>query len=97
MPGVGQDERVDQVARHQVLVGRDRPVVLGCGEGHQVRVAVTGGDRQLDEEAIFHLARKINGQEVRDAYLRQSCGGDEALRGRVEALLRVHDEESRTT
>src|SRR4051812_42241793 len=47
----------------------------------------------LDEEAIFHLARKIDGREVRDAYLRQACGTDEALRLRVEALLHVHDEE----
>ena len=47
----------------------------------------------LDEEAIFHLARKIDGREVRDAYLRQACGTDEALRVRVEALLHVHDEE----
>jgi WD40 repeat protein/serine/threonine protein kinase len=47
---------------------------------------------KLDEEAIFHVARKITPAAVRDEYLRQACGDDEALRGRVLDLLRVHDE-----
>jgi eukaryotic-like serine/threonine-protein kinase len=49
--------------------------------------------RQLDEEAIFNVARKITPPAVREEYLRQACGDDEALRGRVQDLLRVHDEE----
>ena len=43
---------------------------------------------QLDEEAIFHVARRIADREARAAYLAQACGGDAALRGRVERLLR---------
>jgi serine/threonine-protein kinase len=49
--------------------------------------------RQLDEEAIFNVARKITPLAVREEYLGQACGDDEALRGRVQDLLRVHDEE----
>jgi serine/threonine protein kinase/tetratricopeptide (TPR) repeat protein len=49
--------------------------------------------RQLDEEAIFNVARKITPPAVREEYLQQACGDDEALRGRVQDLLRAHDEE----
>jgi serine/threonine protein kinase len=47
----------------------------------------------LTEEAIFHVARQIRLPDVRGNYLRQVCGPDEALRARVEELLRAHDEE----
>jgi hypothetical protein len=47
----------------------------------------------LDEEAIYHVARRIGEPEARQAYLDQVCGDDAALRGRVEALVRVCDEE----
>ncbi len=46
----------------------------------------------LSEEAIFHVARRIGSPEDRRRYLEQRCGDDAALRERVEALLRVHDE-----
>ena len=49
---------------------------------------------QLDEEAIFHVARKIEPPEARAAYLWQVCGEDGGLRGRVEALLRVQELEA---
>ena len=42
---------------------------------------------QLDEEAIFHVARRIADHEARAAYLDQVCGSDAALRRRVERLL----------
>jgi serine/threonine protein kinase len=48
---------------------------------------------KLDEEAIFNAARRIEAPEARRLYLRQSCGDDAALQARVEALLRVYDEE----
>jgi len=48
---------------------------------------------QLDEEAIFHTARKIDNNEARLEYLDQICAGDLNLRGRVEALLEVHEQE----
>ena len=47
---------------------------------------------QLDEEAIFHIARDLTNQEKRDTYLDQVCAGDQALRDRVEALLGVHEQ-----
>src|SRR5205809_101311 len=46
---------------------------------------------QLDEEAIFNVARKIDAPEARRAYLQQVCGADAALRARVQALLLVHE------
>ena len=47
--------------------------------------------RQLDEEAIFHIARDLSDSAKRAIYLDQICAGDQALRERVEALLEVHE------
>ncbi len=44
--------------------------------------------QQLDEEAIFHVARGIPDLELRSLYLRQICAGDQALRDRVAARAR---------
>jgi serine/threonine protein kinase/Tol biopolymer transport system component len=41
-------------------------------------------------EKIFHTALGLEGEE-RQRYIREACGGDEALRGRVASLL-GHDE-----
>lgn len=49
-------------------------------------------NKQLDEEAIFHVARKINLPEARADYLKRVCGDDQVLFDRVDALLRAHDE-----
>jgi len=49
--------------------------------------------KELNEEAIFNLARKLDSRELRDDYLVQACGEDRALRARVDALLAVHEEE----
>jgi WD40 repeat protein/serine/threonine protein kinase len=49
--------------------------------------------QELDEEAIFNLARKIDLPDAREGYLREVCGGDEALLGRVQTLLKVYDRE----
>jgi WD40 repeat protein/serine/threonine protein kinase len=43
------------------------------------------------EVAVFAAALELPA-EKRDAYLDQACAGDVALRRRVEALLRVHDD-----
>ena len=48
---------------------------------------------QLDEERIFHVARVIPIPTARGEYLDQVCAGDQALRERVEALLKVHEQE----
>jgi serine/threonine protein kinase/tetratricopeptide (TPR) repeat protein len=47
----------------------------------------------LDEEAIFHLARQIDSPAVREGYLHHVCGDNQALRARVQALLRVQEED----
>src|SRR4051794_30851720 len=47
-----------------------------------------------DEEAIYHAARGIADREARAAYLEQVCAGDPALRGRVERLLAVCEQEA---
>ena len=51
-------------------------------------------NRQLDEEAIFHVARNIDKLETRSQYLDQICAGDLALKERVLALLDVDQRES---
>jgi serine/threonine protein kinase/tetratricopeptide (TPR) repeat protein len=48
---------------------------------------------KLDEAAIFNRARQIEAPEARRRYIQEACGEDRALRERVEALLRVHEEE----
>ena len=48
---------------------------------------------QLDDEAIFHVARGIEAPEARAAYLAQVCGADRGLQGGVDALLSAYDRE----
>jgi serine/threonine protein kinase len=47
---------------------------------------------KLDEAAIFNAARRIDDPAARRLYVHQACGEDLALAGRIEALLRAHDE-----
>ena len=47
----------------------------------------------IDEEAIFQAARKIDNPALRQAYLDETCEGDRGLLERLEALLRVYDQE----
>jgi len=44
-----------------------------------------------DIEAIYNAALSKKGRIERSAYLDSACGGDSALRARVEALLKAHD------
>jgi serine/threonine protein kinase/tetratricopeptide (TPR) repeat protein len=46
----------------------------------------------LDEQTIFNAARQME-PSLRAAYLSEVCDVDDALRQRVKALLRVHDDE----
>jgi len=46
-----------------------------------------------DERTIFDAARQIQDGEARRAYLEQACADAPDLRRRVEALLRVHEDE----
>src|SRR4051794_28392274 len=52
------------------------------------------GVAKPDEQSIFNAARRIEAPDDRRRYVRQACGEDQELRARVEALLRVHEEES---
>src|SRR5579871_1918280 len=68
--------------------GRSQSVSLGSSAwGEIVMVAP-----KLDEAALFNAARLIESPTARRQYLQEACGNDTELRGRVEALLRVHDE-----
>jgi WD40 repeat protein/serine/threonine protein kinase len=46
----------------------------------------------MDEHELFAAALEIDGRDERSAYLDQACGVDAMLRGRVEALLRAHEQ-----
>ena len=48
---------------------------------------------QLDEKAVFDVARRIDSPDARLQYLRQVCGDDDAMLDRVAALARIHDEQ----
>jgi serine/threonine protein kinase/tetratricopeptide (TPR) repeat protein len=48
---------------------------------------------KLDEASIFNAARRIDDPAARRLYVREACGEDGALADRVEALLRMHDED----
>jgi serine/threonine protein kinase len=46
----------------------------------------------MSERDIFTAARQMTDPAARSAYLDEACGGDPALRDRVVALLRAHDQ-----
>ena len=48
---------------------------------------------KLTEEAVFNVARLIDAPKARQLYLQQACGDDLQLLARVEALLRVHEQQ----
>ena len=45
----------------------------------------------IDEESVFHLARRIADLDVRTAYLDQVCAHDASLRARADLLLRTFE------
>ena len=49
-------------------------------------------DLQLDERAIFNIARRLATLESRQEYLEQVCGGNRHLRERIAELLRSFEE-----
>jgi hypothetical protein len=49
----------------------------------------------MTEESIFAAALEKHTAAERNAFLNEACGGDQALRQRVEALLKSHDEASK--
>ena len=46
-----------------------------------------------DESTVFNAARRIEDPAARRRYVTGACGGDPAFAARVEALLRMHDED----
>ena len=51
-------------------------------------------DENINDQAIFEVARKIDSRDARDAYVRQMCSADPAMEERVQALLRAYDEDA---
>src|SRR6266481_4321976 len=49
--------------------------------------------QQIDEKAIFNIARRIDSREARADYLQQSCGADTDALRRLAELLQVNDKE----
>src|SRR5436190_18389659 len=50
-------------------------------------------EQWLHVEQVYHAALEREGSE-RDAFLREACSGDEALRNEIESLLGREDETS---
>ncbi|MBX7104363.1 MAG: serine/threonine-protein kinase [Gemmataceae bacterium] len=48
---------------------------------------------ELNEEEIFDRARRMGDTEDRCVYLDKACGDDQSLRKRIDALLRIHDQD----
>jgi serine/threonine protein kinase/tetratricopeptide (TPR) repeat protein len=48
--------------------------------------------KSLDEEALFHAARRIASADDRAQFLRHACGDDAGLAERVRALLAMHEQ-----
>jgi serine/threonine protein kinase len=46
----------------------------------------------VNEHELFAAALEIDAPDERSAYLDRACGGDDALRARIEALLRAHQQ-----
>jgi serine/threonine protein kinase/tetratricopeptide (TPR) repeat protein len=46
----------------------------------------------MNEHELFAAALEIDDPDRRAAYLDRACGGDHAMRARVEALLRAHEQ-----
>ena len=46
----------------------------------------------MNEHELFATALEIDAPDERSAYLDRACGGDDALRARIEALLRAHQQ-----
>ena len=50
--------------------------------------------KSLDEEALFHAARRIADPAARQLFIDQACGDNAGLAERVRALLAMHEEEN---
>jgi hypothetical protein len=48
--------------------------------------------RQTNEKEIFKAALELKMAAERAAYLEEACGADPALKARIVALLKAHDE-----
>jgi hypothetical protein len=44
------------------------------------------------DQAIFNAGLELSSSSERSAYLRAACDDDQSLRGRIEALLRAHEQ-----
>src|ERR1700722_4777868 len=62
--------------------------------GNHVAEGMRMTNQKLDEELVFNTARKIESPEARNSYLDQVCCGNAALQARVQALLKVHEQDA---
>ena len=46
----------------------------------------------MNERTLFEKAMDLKDPEARAVYIEGACGEDEALKARVEALLRSHED-----
>ena len=49
-------------------------------------------EKPRDIETIYDAALKKESESERKAYLDAACGDDKALRARIEALLKAHEQ-----
>jgi serine/threonine protein kinase/WD40 repeat protein len=61
-------------------------------ENHHPLRGPTMAVKSLDEEALFHAARRIASADDRSQFLRHACGADAGLAERVRVLLAMHEQ-----
>ena len=52
------------------------------------------GTKHIDEEAIFHAARRLENADERTLFIKQACGDNAALAQRVHSLLEMYGADS---
>ena len=51
-------------------------------------------DQTIDEEVLFHAARRLESPEERNAFIDRECAGDPDCAQRLRGLLAIHDRET---
>src|SRR6266702_2001606 len=89
---------IDRVAERKKKIenrlGESGPIcALRYGAQARARLRSTMLAQQIDEKAIFNIARRIDSREARADYLQQSCGADTGALKRLVELLQVNEKE----
>src|SRR4051794_17363557 len=67
------------------------PRKLALNDGETCAVGLREEATAMTERSIFMEALEFDDPRERESHVLRACGGDERLRGRVEALLRRHE------